>query len=396
MVLDCEAAAPRTSTPPPGPIALANSRTAAALPWGAVAEFPSLFGSAVPTIPTDALGLTIDLPAGSERALRSPATLARAYAWGPSTGDWNGLGHWKIAWDWPWSGPSDVRASADTPAPWPTLDAARRGLGIGPSLSSAWSVALGDDADHALLLERGNPPTGVRVRRLESGRAPVEIRRAGGDSFPEVQAALRMGGRWFIATGQSASEVTATVIWVVDGEAAREIARVPRAGFDTGPRPRLARRADGRALGLVVEGQPEADRGVWLWVAAIDSETGTIGDPMPLAPLDLSDRPIAVCSGDEPGWQLELPYPGLVEVDVHGGRWSTTLHTPAARLRLSSERACLDGIVGAADSAASAAIDRLDSLPRFVSPSRLAGAVAAIDASVFVAHRRLSVRCWRR
>jgi hypothetical protein len=292
-----------------------------------------------------------------------------------------------VRWQSPWAGWTDARSSAIAPAPWPNLDAARRAL-------SGWGVvAPGDDADHALLIARRVPGApGADVLVLESDRAPVEVQRPGGDPFPEVEAAARIGGRWYLATAQAPPDLSATVLWVLDGSVARELGRVPRGGFETLPALHLARRSDGKALGLVVEGQPEVQHGALLWVAGVDLETGAVGDPQVLAPVDLSDRTVSICTGDDAGWQVELPYLGAVGLHIGTG-WSSGLQGAMARMRLSSEHACVERILGSADAYASSAAETLAGAPRAVGGG---AAVRSVEVSVLSAHARFPLRCWRR
>ena len=45
--------------------------------------------------------------------------LARVYAWGPKSGEWDHVAKWQVRWGWPFSGGSDVRAALPGPAPLP-------------------------------------------------------------------------------------------------------------------------------------------------------------------------------------------------------------------------------------------------------------------------------------
>jgi hypothetical protein len=407
LSLDCEPVGGRPPGPTPivpqhankpGASAAASPRAGAFPPrltWGAVSEFPSFSGRPGPALGAGVVGVSVEASSSLERIARA-APLANVYVWGPSTGEWEQLGRWQIRWQWPWGGWADARSSATSAAPWSGPDAARRALGIGvPGIATAWTLAAGDDPDHAVLIARhstGAPSTEVIL--LESDRAPIQVRRAGDDPFPDVQAATRVGGRWYLATGQGAAEPAASVVWRIDGSVAHEIGRVPRVGIDAPAAPRLARRTDGRALGWVVDGQSAANRGVALWIVSLDLENGTIGDPEPLAPGDLSDRTVSPCTGDEGGWELDMAYPGPMQMNI-GAAWTGVLETPMARMRLSRDRACVDRVLGTVESDSPAARVALLGSLHFASPHQSTDN-RAIDAGVALGRTRFSLHCWRR
>ena len=381
--LDCEAASaerPVDGPPPPdaAPLPLARlglplrSPTrgfSAVSSWGAVSQFRSFAGRAGPAMATGELGLSIDASHPLERGLRS-RPFARAYAWGPSAGDWQPPGHWLVRWSWPWQGASaagpEERSSAIGAAPWGSLELTARALAGTMGTLPEWTLVPGDDPDHALLIERraglagsvSSNPGVVALETLEADRAPVEVKRAEGEPLPDPQGAVRSGGRWYIATAQVPGEPAATVVWLVDGAVARELGRLPRVAPESVAPARLVRWVGGSAssaaagapspVALLVSG-PDADRGVVFWVSSFDPETHAFGDPEPLAPADLSDRTVAICSADDEGWELEASYPGAIDVRV-GSVWASRLQGPLARLRLSRRAACVDGIFGSADS----------------------------------------------
>ena len=362
--------------------------------YGATAPFPPLAGRAGPPLAADDLGVSQEATSGLDRTLRS-IPLARVYAWGPKSGDWNTLGRWAVRWQWPWGGWTDARSSAPSPAPWTSLDGARRGLGGGPGLPTVWLLAPGDDADHALLVARrgytaSSPNAEVLV--LETDRPAVQARRADGEPWPDVEAAARIAGRWCLATTQSAGQPPATVLWTIDGGLGRELARVPRVGVGVRSEVRLAQRADGAgraALGLVVDGHPDGEHAVAsLWVDAVDLESGRVGEPEPLAAVDLSDRPVAVCTGEDTGgWELDLPYPGAIRMRI-GTAFDSPVQSAMARVRVSRERACVDRVLGTIDGEASSPPAALTALPR-----RAPGEARTLEASIFSAHQRYALRC---
>jgi hypothetical protein len=408
LELDCEPLAGppleplvRRATPRPAPGSLVVHTpmgTYAGSTWGAVTEFPPFAGRAGPSIPADDLGLDIEVSNGAEHALRA-APLAHVYAWGPRNGEWDQLGRWQVLWQWPWGGWPDLRSSTAFAAPWTSLDAARRAMGKGQGVPTAWAIAEGDDPDHALLLARhALSSAAVDVLLLETDRPPIEVHRANGAPFPDVEGAVRMGGHWFVATTQSPAELLATVVWSLEGATAREIARVPRAGFEARRPLRLARRTDGRGLGLVVDGQFDAVRGTTMrWVASVDLDSSSLATPEPLAPIDLSDRNVTLCTGDDAGWELDLPYPGTVRLHT-GTRWESALQAPVVRMHLSHERACVDRVLGSVDAYGSTAPEELARRMRpfgagvpIDKPG--AAAVRTIEVNVFSARKRHGLRC---
>jgi hypothetical protein len=350
---------------------------------GTVTEFPSFCGRAAPHLRPDERGFTVDVP-DVERPRRTVAE-GVLYAWGPAAEDWDGRGKWEMRWQWPWGGCS----SASGAAPWNTLDAARRALGKGIGAPTFWVVAPGDDADHALFIARHTlgPPT-ADVFEIETGRPPVEVRRPGGDPFPDVEGAIRVGGRWYLATGQPPSELAAAIVWSLDGGEVHEVARLPRAGVESVHYPlRLARRADGRSIGLALEGQLRVDGPPLLWVASIDVDTGAVGDPEPIGAFDLSDRTVTLCTGDDVGWRLVLPYPGSVDVAVGGT--SSSLRLPVARMRISRNGACLESILGSWDEYASTQAQRAATRTR----DFIGGSVRTIEVGVLSSGKRFPLIC---
>jgi hypothetical protein len=320
-----------------------------------------------------------------ERSLRSTTAVACLYAWGPKGGDWDQLGRWEARWAWPWGSSTETRSSATTQAPWTSQEAARHALGQGGGQPTLWTLAPGDDADHALLVARhnvGTPSADVIV--LESDRAPIEARRPGGDPFPDVEGATRVSGRWYVSTSQPLGDLPATVVWAIDGASVREVARLPRLGNDKRPATRLARRTDGRAVGLVVDGQPDWLTGSTMrWVVGIDLESGAVSDPEPLAPVDLSDRDVSLCTGDDGGWALDAPYPGAVR--LHGAAGGEgALESVLARFRLTRDRACVERLMGSS------------ATPPELSPALTRTDQRTIDVSVLSARTRVAVRCSKR
>jgi hypothetical protein len=355
------------------------------------ANLPPLLARAAPTLGSDDLGVSLELTSTVERTIHT-APVGRIYAWGPKSGDWDPLGRWSVAWLWPYGGWPEVRASATAAGPWTSIESARRALQLNAGPANGWMLAAGDDADHALLVGRRLTSVATAdVVVLETDRAPFPARRSGGEPFPDVEAAERTGGTWYVATAESPGELAATVLWRIDGDLAREVTRVPRAASESHPGLRLARRSDGRAVGLLVDGRPDVERGTPMrWVVPIDLDSAGVGEPEALTPMDLSDRRLGVCTSDDPGWLVDLPYPGTVMLNATPA-WHIALPSPLARMRLTRDRACFERMGGMVEGYGVAA----PASP----PPRMGGDLAAphdsraIDVAVFAGRTRFSLRC---
>jgi hypothetical protein len=383
----------RAPAPPPALLSPPRRWTGAVLggtTWVGSDQLPAFYGRAAPPFGADDLGVSTEVSTLLERSVRSQPD-ARLYAWGPRSGDWDQLGRWQVRWLWPYGGWPEVRSSSVAPAPWAGIEAARHGLGIQAPPQSTWVLVPGDDADHALLVARRTTSTvSADVLVLETDRAPLEVRRANGDPFPDVEGAVRAGGRWYLATLQPTGELSATVVWLLDGVGAREVGRVPRGGFETRPALRLARRTDGRSLALVVDGQTDdVSHVAQRWVVPLDLESGALGDPEPLAPADLSDRRVAACTGEDGGWTLDLPYPAAVRIHAPPAA-AVTMSGPLARLRVSREKACVERMMGSVEGYAPAATGRGLPLPL---GQRRGADMRTIDVAAFSAQVRYPLRC---
>lgn len=361
-------------------------------------ELAAFYTQAGPPLRDGERGVSFDVGEQFGRGTRT-GSLARVYAWGPKTGDWDTQGRWQVRWLSPFSGWTEAKASVATLPANPILDLTRGtasafgygGIAFG---SGAFLLAPGDDAAHALLgMRRVSNRSELALFELEADRAAVEIRRADGEPFPEIESAVRMSGRWFVsATSPSAATAAHTAIFQIDGGVAREIARVPRVGLDQGRTgvARLARRSDGRALGLVVEGQRTPERDVVVrWVAPIDLETGVVSEPESLGYEDLGGMTLDACAEDTVGWVLDAALANTT-VRLKVGATAGSLHSVQTRLRLTGTRACVERVSGMLDGQSAeraAALGRAGA--RVATPAR----PGEIVASVFAAQNRHPLRC---
>jgi len=274
------------------------------------------------------------------------ATLGRTVAWGPRGGDWDRSARWTVQWASPFAGADDAHATIASTAPALFTGIAR----VGTSSALQWSVATGDDPTHALLAAQGNgrDASAVGVFELEADHAPSAVHAPDGAPLGHLDAALRAGGHWYLA---SHVQPTEAIVWRVDGTYAREVTRVPR-WFERGrtgaPTPRLAWRTDGRALGFVVDAGPTLEhRGMTRWVAPIDLETGAVGDVELLGAADLSDaETLTACTADDAGWLLDAPLPGSLPVGLEGASEPALLSSVFARVRIGGPHPCLERLGG--------------------------------------------------
>ncbi len=339
-------------------------------------------GHAPPSLSAGECGVRVEVAPNNV----NPASLM-IQAWGDRGGDWDTGGKWRVQWLWPWGGWQDARASATLASPWSGRDAAARYLGVAPGTGASWNVVPGDDADHALAWStRTQLPRGFEVMTLETDRAPMLVRRPGGEPFTEILGATRAAGRWYLATRQSASERTATVVWALDGDGAREIARLPRLNGVTHGATRLARRGDGSAIGVVVDAPRGSDAfQPPRWIAAIDLESGVVSAPEALAPVDLTDPATALCTGDDPGWSLDLPYTSVARIQV-APTFKASLAPGLVRVHVSRAAACLER-VGGSISSDSHSVEVLST------PVPTRTDTRGVEAGVMVSGIRHALRC---
>ena len=367
---------------------------------GGVTDMPAFFAQAAPLLRESERGMPFEVQDLPEHFPRL-GSLARIYAWGPKGGDWDTQGKWQVRWLSPFAAWPETRSSLPVVPPPTMLDYTKQSSmygGMGGSYysgySGVFSMATGDDPSHALLIARRTSRTETTPIELEADRAPVEIHRADGEPFLEIDAITRAAGRWFIATPPPPGAIAqVTTIWQVDGAVARELVRISRAAVETG-RPtgtRLARRSDGRAIGLVVDGQPTAERNTpTRWVLPIDLETAQLGEPEPLGYADLAGRSLEACTDDVVGWSFDTSLPGTARIKLPQGAGS--MHSLYARVRLTTTRACIERIAGTYDGQTperAAQLTRAGAHGGSGSPNK----PGELIASAFAAQARYGLRC---
>jgi hypothetical protein len=379
-------------------------------------ELPPFFHQPAQSLRDSERGIAHDV---KDSVDRSPgyASLGKIYGWGPRTGDWDTQGRWQVKWLSPFSGWPEVRASLPTLPPAFIVDMTRGASsyyggygGYYGGGSQNYQFVPGDDANHALLVARRVQRNDNMLFELEADRAPLEVHRADGEPFGEIEGAVRVAGRWFLATPPTsqlqtynAQPSTTTVIWQVEGAIARELVRVPRAmsevgtymsgGYMSSRGTRMARRSDGRAVGLVADGHPNAERPGTntRWVLPIDLETGALGEPELLGYVDLAGRTLDACGDELVGWVLDSSLPSSSAIRLKLPTGSGVLTGTNARLRLSTDRACIERLSGGYDGSSERAsqVARPGAASRATLPPRAGDILVAATNS----QTRFPLRC---
>jgi hypothetical protein len=364
--------------------------------YNGVTELPAFFSTGSPAVPTDNLGFYVDTRDTLDHARND--LFARIYTYGPKSSDWERAGKWWIRWSSPFGAWNDVRSTAMVTANFGNVDGARRALGMGTSGPTAWSFAAGDDDAHALIIGRRSTGTGMEavVYSLEADRAPIEVRRGDGEPLLEVDAAVRMGGRWFVSSSQAARETPATVLWAIEGSVAREVARVPRAGVVGKPTVRLARRSDGRAIGLVVEGQPFGDQvGAQRWILPIDGDSFVAGEPERIGAADMRDRPLKACSHEGLGWVFDVAAQATARLHLDKNVTVNAASPLLARVRVARDTACVERAAGNLDYSSSRSVESLTRKKTDAAPREMPDAIT-IAVTQSTSRQRYGLRCQKR
>jgi len=320
-------------------------------------DWTPLFGATTPKLAPDDLGWSTEVGTLFERGFTSTmqvGPLLRPYAWGPKGVEWDSHGRLFFRWTSPFESSLNLHTSQQIPIPgYITENTQFTTLGGQPQRPiSLWSLVAGDDATHALVVARrssyGTSNYDSVLVDLEADRPPVEVHTASGLPFPEIEGAVRAAGHWYVAGW--ATDPSATVVYEIESGVARELLRVPRAAQDSRPaQVRLARRDTGRAIGLVVDGQPtDTGSGAMQWVLPIDIDSGLASEPEPLGPVDLGGKTLDVCQGHDSAWIMDMRWPaGGLTLRIGPGDGSASLSRLAyVRLHVTRGSACVEKVTG--------------------------------------------------
>ncbi len=325
--------------------------------------------------------------------------LMHFYSWGPKGIEWAMKGKFVVRWTSPYEPSTSLHTTLAIPIPRFLVDATNFASlgGAPPHRFASASMVPGDDASHALMMVArhgygaGSTDDTVAVE-LESDRAPVEITQPDGSLLGMIDSATRLHGKWYLAV--PSTDPPEEVIYAVESGVARELLRLPRAGYhaQVAPPVRVARRADGSGLGAIVQGPPRMDGDTrpdrWapqLWALPIDEATGATGEPERLGASDFSGMHLDVCGPADGGWVLDSRWPGgatVVQHDARSGRYvaSFSSRQPVARYRLGPGTVCVEKLSTRVGNLAAAG-----PLPK--STGR------AMDVAVFTNRGRTVLRC---
>ena len=320
-------------------------------------DWTPLFGGTTPKLAADDLGWSTEVGTLFDRGfgtIMQVGPLLRPYAWGPKGVEWDVHGRLFFRWTSPFESSLNLHTSQQVPIPgYITESTQYTTLGGQPQRPiSLWTLVAGDDATHALIVARrssyGTNISDSVVVELEADRPPVEVHTVGAVPLAEIEGAIRAAGHWYIAAG--ATDPAATIVYEIESGIARELLRVPRAAQDNRPaQVRLARRDTGRAVGLVVDGQPsDMGSGAMQWVLPIDIDSGLAGEPEPLGPVDLGGKTVDVCQGHDSAWIMDLRWPASsLSMRIGPSESSVTLGRNAfVRLHVSRRSACVEKVTG--------------------------------------------------
>ncbi|CAN5712512.1 hypothetical protein BH09MYX1_BH09MYX1_02480 [soil metagenome] len=329
-------------------------------PTVATQRWEPFFGTAAPKLGTDELGWSTPVGVIADRGNIVPGvqigTLLRIFAWGPKGIEWDSKGRTAFRFTGPFEASSTIHSTQTIVTPslisdntnFITLGQPVRRVGL-------WSIVAGDDASHVLLLARRDPISGMQLDtaaiELEADRPPFEVHRVDGSTLGEIDAAVRMQGHWYVAATNS-SDFSTLILYEIEGGLARELARIPRGAQDGRPaQVRLARREGGRAVGVVVDGQPQAVGAVSTqWVLPVDIDSGNMGEPEPLGAIDLGGKNVGLCTGHDSAWVLDERWPAsTITIGIEPAKkddGAISLHPSTtgflARLHLTRAGACIE------------------------------------------------------
>lgn len=263
----------------------------------------------------------------------------QVYAWGPRTGDWTRAGSWLIrgrsVFDLapPWS-------TLPQATPWADVLTAARAFGSLPAAGPApqWQVLLEPAGTSGILFVGAAGTSELFV--FERDRAIAHVEGAAQLGLRSASSAVKVDGSWYVG-----SEADVFTVHEIRGGQVRLVGNYPLLDASAGGgrlSTRVVRTLQGGQLGIWVrEHALHGPRSRW-YVHPLDEVTGTIGEPLVLAPERLAKLPRPCSDGDD-GWLLPGQPPVMPHVElaqIESGRVSSL----SARLVATPDALCLDAL----------------------------------------------------
>jgi hypothetical protein len=269
-------------------------------------NWESFLGGAPPRLAKGEVGIDVASQPYSE-------VPSHVYVWGPKGADWARTGWWQIRWDDRFARGDGIRESAPTRPPWGDEVSAAEAIGSRRGSSYwRWETQLEPSGDAALMshctsgacnpyaVGRGRPV--VRLRWPQGGAAVFRK--------PLDHGVARIGESWYVLSADSGAAPLA--LWRASLGVMRTIAVFRRLDDRLYPTttaaPRLVRRRLGNEIGLLVEAPADPSSGekagTWM-VLPIDSNDGSLAEPVSLGRVDLEGRVPPACRDQHDGWLLE-------------------------------------------------------------------------------------------
>ena len=289
-------------------------------------------------------------------------TLLRTYAWGKAGADWTRSGRWMIRFDDRFDAGGGVRSTAVTASLWGHQADALEGIGTHSSYGAASWHAFLDPAGRSLLAAACRNSV-CSLYSVGDGQPILPFRNAAGVSGSFVRpfdnAAVRVGETWFYLSQTPSYDAVA--LWRIDLGVARQIGTYFRPNQrNHTDSPRLARRAHGTGVGLLIGGSPLPNERVGMWyVLPVDPETGALGEPVALGRRDFAGVPLPRCAPEQDGWTFDVAPETATNVEMENARGQ--VDAVEMRVRLDPGRACVESLLRGAEPADSSH-DRADLL----------------------------------
>lgn len=270
----------------------------------------------------------------------------RAYAWGKRGSDWTRTGRWIVRFDDRFDASGGFRSSSPTASLWADEGHALEGIGTGSYGSQSWSGVL-DPSGKSMLASscRGSM---CWFYAVADGQPVLPIRDLSGRvamfQRPYAHGAVKLGESWYFVTPSNSYE--AVVLHRVELGSARPIGtyhRPPsRYGYGV-EAPRVVRRAQGGALGLLIASPPDpGERSGKFYVLPVNPDTGALSDAVPLGRRDFIGVPLERCAPGQDGWVVDVSMEPVPAIDLENARG--TLEYVEARVRLDPGFACVEGL----------------------------------------------------